>query len=81
MVAGAAQVDRRHPLPVSRSHKTMTPKPSKKPTQAELIQRLLAQVAELRGRIERLEARAVPVEKYPEQPAAKTVWWSWFSGG
>lgn len=60
----------------------MAPKNSKKPTQAELIQTLLAQIAELRGRIERLEARdpmIATIQKYPDPPA--THWWSWLTGG
>lgn len=61
----------------------MAPKTPKKPTQAELIQTLLAQVAELRGRIERVESRTpqvVTVYREPDLPPAKN-WWSWIIGG
>lgn len=61
----------------------MAPKNQKKPTQAELIQTILAQVAELRGRIERVESRApqiVTVYQEPDLPPAKN-WWSWIIGG
>ena len=73
MVATSSPVGCRHPLSVN-----MKPK---KPTQAELIQTLLAQVAELRGRLERLEQRPVAVVQYPPEPPESSArpWWQVWS--
>jgi hypothetical protein len=54
----------------------MTPKKTKKPTQAEVIQGLLAQVAELRGRVEKLEQRpSLQVVREETLPPPKYWWW------
>ena len=59
----------------------MTPKrPTKKPSTNELLHQLIAQVAELRGRIERMESKSpqvVTVYQTDEQPRS---WWSWITG-
>lgn len=59
----------------------MTPKrPIKKPSTNELLHQLIAQVAELRGRIERMESKGpglVTVYQTTDQPRA---WWSWITG-
>ena len=59
----------------------MTPKrPIKKPSTNELLHQLIAQVAELRGRIERMERVGpglVTVYKTTDQPVS---WWSWITG-
>ena len=72
------------PVAVAEPQETMAPKKPKKPTQAELIQTLLAQVAELRGRIERMEARTPNVsvaDQWPDDPPPPANWWSWLTGG
>lgn len=48
----------------------------KKPTQAQIIQGLLAQVAELRGRVEKLEQQS-SVKVVQVQPPDERAWWSW----
>ena len=58
----------------------MTPKKPKKPTTAELLQQLVAQVAELRGRVERLEARGPQMVTVYNDPPARN-WWSRLIGG
>jgi hypothetical protein len=59
----------------------MAPKKPKKPTTAELLQQLIAQVAELRGRIERLEARGPQSITVYREPEPQPVWWrGWFGG-
>jgi len=59
----------------------MPPKrPTKKPSTNELLHQLIAQVAELRGRIERMESKSpqvVTVYQTDEQPRS---WWSWITG-
>ena len=59
----------------------MTPKrPTKKPSTNELLHQLIAQVAELRGRIERMESKGpglVTVYQTTDQPRS---WWSWITG-
>lgn len=58
----------------------MTPKKPKKPTTAEVLQQVLAQIAELRGRVEKLESRTpqcITVYKEPES----TGWWNWTKRG
>ena len=63
------------PLPKT---ETMTPQKTKKPTQAELIQTLLTQVAELRGRIEKIEStppQTLTVYRTEEKPPVR--WWLW----
>jgi hypothetical protein len=59
----------------------MTPKrPIKKPSTNELLHQLIAHVAELRGRIERMESKSpqvVTVYQTDEQPRH---WWSWITG-
>ena len=59
----------------------MTPKrPIKKPSTNELLHQLIAQVAELRGRIERMESKGpglVTVYQTTDQPRS---WWSWITG-
>lgn len=59
----------------------MAPKrPTKKPSTSELLTQLIAQVAELRGRIERLESKSpqvVTVYQADDQPRS---WWSWITG-
>ncbi len=61
----------------------MTPKrPIKKPSTNELLHQLIAQVAELRGRIERMESKGpglVTVYK-TEEPPRRVDWWSWITG-
>jgi hypothetical protein len=61
----------------------MTPKrPIKKPSTNELLHQLIAQVAELRGRIERME-RVGPglLTVYKtEEPRPSVSWWSWITG-
>ena len=59
----------------------MTQKKAKKPSTAELIQQLVAKVAELRGRVEKLEARAshsVTVYREADPPQPPLRWWGWF---
>jgi len=59
----------------------MTTKKTKKPTTAELLQQLIAQVAELRGRIEKLEARGPQSLTIYREPEPQPVWWrGWFGG-
>jgi hypothetical protein len=59
----------------------MAPKrPIKKPSTNELLHQLIAQVAELRGRIERMERAGpglVTVYQTDEPPRS---WWSWITG-
>lgn len=59
----------------------MAPKrPPKKTSTSELLTQLIAQVAELRGRIERLESKSpqvVTVYQTDDQPRS---WWSWITG-
>jgi hypothetical protein len=61
----------------------MTPKrPIKKPSTNELLHQLIAQVAELRGRIERMESKGpglLTVYK-TEEPRPSVSWWSWITG-
>jgi hypothetical protein len=61
----------------------MTPKrPTKKPSTNELLHQLIAQVAELRGRIERMESKGsglLTVYK-TEEPPPSVSWWSWITG-
>lgn len=59
----------------------MTPKKPKKPTTAELLQKLIAQVAELRGRVEKLEARGPQTVTVYSDPPPATNWWSRLIGG
>lgn len=59
----------------------MAKTPYKKPTAAQLIQKLEVQVAELRGRVEKLEAsRAEPVYIVQDSPPTRT-WGEWLRGG
>jgi len=70
------------PPPPPLHHNTMTTKKTKKPTTAELLQQLIAQVAELRGRIERMESKGpglLTVYK-TEEPRPSVSWWSWITG-
>lgn len=50
--------------------------PKKKPTTAELLQQALAQIAELRGRVERLEER--PSLQIVQSSDGKPHWWDWW---
>lgn len=59
----------------------MTPKKTKKPTTAELLQQLVTQVAELRGRIEKLESRGPQTITVYREPEPKPAWWSRVLGG
>jgi hypothetical protein len=61
----------------------MAPKrPIKKPSTNELLHQLIAQVAELRGRIERMESKGagvVTVYRTDDLPR-RVDWWSWIKG-
>lgn len=79
MVAAASPLGCRHPLSV----RSMTHK-KKKPTQAEVIQGLLTQVAELRGRVEKLEQRP-SIEIIRSEPEKPRQYWpsaamAWLGG-
>jgi hypothetical protein len=59
----------------------MTPKrPAKKPSTNELLNQLIAQVAELRGRIERLESKSPQVVTVYQTEEPPRSWWSWITG-
>ena len=56
----------------------VTPKKPKKPTTAELLQQLVTQVAELRGRVEKLESRGPSQITVYREPEPQKVWWSFW---